>query len=403
MKLLQAKIRHLKQISDSGWFRLGSNLTLLQGRQRDITATILKGLETLNPLYDIKTVNPFFDVPKAWKQGNGLRQVIPRKMTAAFGVFDSDPEQVKALSRIEETLIETDRIEVGRRLDNSRWVSFVELPASVRWSEIAQEMYYLWNSVVMDRAGAKTDDDCFFNSLRPSTRIKGKLAEQCKAWLLANRSRLSDSDAQLLDICLRKATLPERVKNGQTFILADLPLTIYLQPEMQLQEEYLLDQLQFSRDNRGPVTHLIAQINHQFNLNSEDEEGRIRFQEELAQTLSIPFLNRAEIMILVTPSGVTLTFEEQIYRSEFEKRKTLIWTVAALTHLHRHRFPILLLDRFDRGLSHHEQHKMMDYLEECSEVMQVLLVPDEIVGREKSTDALLHVTSDGVIGEKERI
>ena len=73
-------------------------------------------------------------------QNGHTRRINPAKRTIALAVFNATPDLVQELSSIGDWFYETDRIEVGRRFDYSRWINFVELASSTRWSEISSDI-----------------------------------------------------------------------------------------------------------------------------------------------------------------------------------------------------------------------------------------------------------------------
>ena len=398
MHLLQAKIRHLDSIGDSGWFRTESNLTILTGENRQIVSTILRILEALNPLYNINTRSPFLELPKTWQQGGYQRHVIPEKMTAIFGIYDSDPELVKTLSIIEEKLIETDKIEVGRRLDYSRWISFIGIPASARWSDMRKDMHQLKELLDNGSTPVIGNDDRFFNTCRETTRIRDEVSNQCRRWLRVNKSRIPQSHAYLYEKCLEKVNVHERSKIAWKLVAEELPPLIRLVPQMTLRNEYNLDENIKDIDFREPIPTLIRLARDRYDLLSQSNDSRRRFHEEVSAILSTPEMKRCEITLLVSSTKLLVKYQKQPNANVGANSISLIWMVILLVRLLWRRPPILLLDYSGADLPEKKWAGYMEHLQLLSKVAQVILAPPQYYLQEgQNSFAVLHATSDGRI------
>lgn len=54
-----------------------------------------------------------------------------------------DAELAIFFGPFDPSLYELDQVEVGRRLDNSRWLNFVEISQSLKWSDISDKLHLL--------------------------------------------------------------------------------------------------------------------------------------------------------------------------------------------------------------------------------------------------------------------
>jgi len=228
MKLIQARIRGLGALTESRWFELSPHLNLFQFPLEKYGRNFLRMLQTINPPYAIETVQPFADFPKYIKQGGYTKRVHPGKRTVALAVFSATPALVKELATINPVLYETDRIEVGRRLDYSRWINFVELAASTRWSEVADNI-----RILLDEAHRLAPERThplaeIMRSLKPSDRIKDTLQDQLINWLEDLPPELWQSSRQRIETTQTAVLRADHFQAARDVIRSRLPLFVAL-------------------------------------------------------------------------------------------------------------------------------------------------------------------------------
>lgn len=160
MNLIQFRIRCHRNLSDSHWKEVKEGINVLGLKDPNASRAILEYLSTIRPLTAGSLRHLQDSAGLSYREGAHTRRVIPHKKTAAITVFTADPPLVKILAELDSDLFETDRIEVGRRLDHSRWMNFVEIPSSSRWKEIKP----IVNRLLTHLAGHKTGLD--LSSLR---------------------------------------------------------------------------------------------------------------------------------------------------------------------------------------------------------------------------------------------
>lgn len=183
MRLQKLKIRGLAPLPQTEWLRLGSAITLLQVPGKKAGWNLLQAIETLNPRYECREAQPFRHLSREVVTAGGHRRMVrPEKRTIAFGIFDSPPALVRDLAAITTYLYEADQIEIGRRLDYSRWINFVEIPSSSRWSELSADIEKLSESLPGDSA-PPPDVQRLLQELKPTDRIKGTTGDQLAEWL----------------------------------------------------------------------------------------------------------------------------------------------------------------------------------------------------------------------------
>ena len=398
MQLLQGKIRCLQRIPDSGWFRLGPGLTLVQGFDREIVSTVLRSLETVNPLYDCEAAAPLDQALETWEQGAYHRPVIREKKTAVFTIFVADPELIKALSLLEDALIQTDRIEVGRRLDYSRWISFIELSASARWSEIAEAMNHLRSHRDRVEEGAGKGEKSFFDVVKPSSRIKDELAQHCREWLLKHEASWTGPDTELFRSCLDRVNVHERFKRARRFVAEYLPPIIRLKPENELRPVYILDELHSGAAAHNPVTQLMRRLCDRYNLLPGNEAGFTHLNETLLHAATLLDMEEFAPTLTLDGRGVHLGNLGNLGGSRLVKGLDLLWIVALLTRVLRQQFPILLLEGYDKDLSDRERNRLLEYCDRFAHYMQIVMSPAQVDhgGGNRSVETLW-VGADGSI------
>lgn len=199
MKLIKARIRGLDALTESRWFDLDPKLNMFHFPEPRHGKNFLRILQTINPPFAIETVKPFADLTKYQVHNGYTRHVNPAKRTVSLTVFAATPGLVRDLSTVNDVFYETDRIEVGRRLDYSRWINFVELASSTRWSEIADDMAILLEAAQGGAPGIVEPISECLAGLRPSDRIKGKIKEQLAHWLNELPPELQQKSAQIIE------------------------------------------------------------------------------------------------------------------------------------------------------------------------------------------------------------
>ncbi len=376
MQLLQAKIRCLKGINDSGWFKPGRKVTCVFGDNRNIVTQIFRGLEALNPLYDITVVDPFDSYPKTWKQGTYHRPVIKEKKTSVLSVFSAGPELIKGLALLDDSLLETDRIEFGRRLDYSRWISFVELSASARWRDIATAMRTLRTHRLEKEIQSGVPDDNFFKNYKNTDRIKGEIAEVLREWLLYNQPFWSGNIGELCRECLKEVTLNERFRLAGKIVEEALPPVIRLQPTAKLQEDYSFDQLMSPLPEIDPVTALLRLLCQRFSLDSASKEGIDPLRQALSGVSSVSIFRKYAGILTVDENGFYLSGIEYQNGSRAAERIRVLATVTMLTQLLWQHYPLLLLDRYDRDMTGKTLAELADCLNQLGEYTQIIVAAD---------------------------
>ena len=373
MQLIQAKVRCVEGVRDTGWFVPGRETTVFYGPRGGGKSSLLQALQTLNPPYDIHRVKPFADHPRVWKQNEYDRRVVPEKKTAVFFVFSARAEQVVRLADIDADLIETDRIEIGRRLDNSRWTSFVELSASSRWREIAEDMSILRRAVADWEDGADTN---FFEGLGESDRLQGDAAADCSRWLQNMKHLLPDDQHERYQRCLYHIQRRQRFYQAEEKIAQELPLTLYLSPGCALPDSFRVDKIMngMTRDEAPVVTDMLSLIYQKYDLLRSGvtlQQLQAEAQKQMEPIARLLRENGWPIPVLSSDSqGVYFT---DIPKDVFGQRLYLVALTCLLAQLGHGARPVLLLDCFDHGMAGGERLEIIRFQQRLGSWCQLLV------------------------------
>lgn len=224
MKVIQAKVRGHGPIMASRWFDLSPRLNLLHYPDDGRRALFLRTLATLNPLSFCRDTSPFTELPPFTERQGHITRIHPEKRTVALATFGATPNLVRELAAVSPHLYETDRIEVGRRLDYTRWINFVEVASSTRWSEIAEGFHQVMNLVEKDIPERTAYLAGKIASLQASDRIKDGRDTILAEWLQALPTALIGNSRQLVDDLLTAVLRAEHFRTARRIVEKRLPL-----------------------------------------------------------------------------------------------------------------------------------------------------------------------------------
>ncbi|OGR16907.1 MAG: hypothetical protein A2X81_19540 [Desulfobacterales bacterium GWB2_56_26] len=223
MKVIRARIRGLGDTIESCWFELSPRLNLFHFPDEKGRASFLQALAALNPLFSCESTRPFADFPLISRQPYSKR-IYPEKRTVALAIFNTTPDLVGDLAVVSPHLFQTDRIEVGRRLDYSRWINFVEIASSTRWREIAADMQQLadWaKEIAPEKAGRI---DALAQTLDKSDRIKNGIGLALVEWLESLPAEIRQSSRQRIDNLARAIRRAEDFDAARKVVEQRLPI-----------------------------------------------------------------------------------------------------------------------------------------------------------------------------------
>ncbi len=374
MRLIQAKVRCVEGVEDSGWIVPGRQTTVIYGPQGSGKKHLLQALQALNPIYDIQSENPFINHPEVWRQGEHAKRVFPEKKTAVFMIFSAEPDLVLNLNSIDPALIETDRIEVGRRLDRSRWITFVEISASSRWSEISARIKTLRDRLKQSAEGRKLClKSDFIDTLMETDRLKGDVAVMCFNWLKSIEPYLAEEDISLLNTCMQITGRAHRFAAARVEVERWLPPTIVVQREYAIQNEYPFSLFQKNDTGFDPVVDLLRRLYNEYRLkistnNALLSENLHKYGTEISSIMPEGIV-LPELVLDRAGFRITGYSQENI----LEQRVQLIALIALLAIVDYGRRPLLLLDQLDEGMDEKSAGIFINWLQEFGRLNQLIL------------------------------
>ena len=374
MQLIQARVRCVQGIEDSGWFVPGRGATVVHGRSQGQAASLLRALQALNPPCDIEVLQPFSDHPQRWRQAGHSRLVIPAKKTAVFMVFAATPDQPPRLAELDDDLIETDRIELGRRLDLSRWTSFVELSAASRWRDVRADMKHLL--AVVGQAGHGGEQ--LLGRLQGPERLAGSIGDECLEVLAAIAPQLPVAERQRYRRCLSLVQRHTRFQQAEELVAGWIPLTIMLRPEQRLPQRLPLAALQrgVGRDNHLPITNLLALLAADLDDGTELAEGLAKGKKRMEELAQLLYEQGWPVPEITVAAGEVLFSRAEAATPVVQRLRLLaaVCLIAACSHPTR---PILLLDGFDRDLTGEAQAEMVRRQQQLGRWYQLIAATDD--------------------------
>ncbi len=359
MKLIKWRIRSLEGMADSGWLTMGPGATLLYERSASGASVALRALQHISPPCDSLVLQGFCGSLKDIRQRGYYRKILPGKRTAALAVFAADVDLIQDLAVIDSDLFETDRIEVGRRLDYSRWLNFVEIASSTRWSQIAEPMMELRHVLAEKHPPPALNlESSLLEDLRATDRIRGDIANTLEQWLAQVEELVAGEQVSRIAFCRQAVERGERFAGAKRLVEGRLPRFVYLRPGDTCQSFYDIDDLEHpGTGGRGDesISHLLAGLWQKTAFAGATAKRQQLLQHDLAETVARLNLFVGDIGImpprfLVTDMSIRIEYPE-LSPDSAVGRLAPIATVLVLCQALYGRLPILLLDEFEKDLS----------------------------------------------------
>lgn len=269
MKIVKARIRGLGSTIETEWFELCTRLNLFNFSSRSAGTRFVNGLQTINPPYSCHGVRPFRNFPNVSRHRGYLRRINPKKRTIAMAVFAAPPALVGELAANSDLLYEVDRIEVGRRLDYSRWINFVELASTTRWNEIATDIDHLFLETTRVAPHLAGELRSIIDTILPSDRVKGELKESLLLWLHDARQELGPEFGQLIDTTRDGVMRADYFQAARNTVCQRLPLFLAfgsspISESLDQLVQWLNDQPLHHNDSAAPADRtFLDDLNHQ--------------------------------------------------------------------------------------------------------------------------------------------
>jgi hypothetical protein len=370
MHLLSFRVIGHPDLPDSSWLEVGSGLTILKTRQSGQAEALLRALQAINPPYDPRRRDPFADFSAYTSAMHHTRRVVPAKKTAALAIFAASPRMVEELAAIAPVLYETDRIELGRRRDYSRWMNFIELSASSRWSEIEPLISSMLSCVGPEAARAVEPLQTTMASLRATDRIKDEVAVQLREQLQRLRDYLPAACLAKMDRSCQAINRADHFHLAKKAVAARLPFFLALSattatpgPDMEAASEllsWLTGRLRHGHADQTAFEDRLHQVNR--DLHPLHPELNLRFRVQGDQ-----------ILLESIQDAIPLSV---IQLSPVERLKALLAGLAALHVALIDCQPIFLLDLQGLQLPRQQQVDLLDALHQCAAHRQCLVIPD---------------------------
>lgn len=293
MKLIQAKLRGTGPLIESSWIQLSYHLNQFHFPLPEKGSSFLRALQTLHPPFSCKETDSFAGIPHYERKGTHTKHIQPAKRTIALGVFGATAELVTELGLLDDNLYETDRVEIGRRLDCSRWLNFVELSSSTRWQEIKESVTHLL--LPLQQIDSKRYAEAFLltKNLKGSDRVVGEIAERLLFFLKSLKDQ--QENKVLLAKTVALINRDAHFQTAREVVLKRLPLLIYFNGqgdiappvlgENQSQTDEHQELFRYSK-KKGADTSSYKNSSEKINLNVLKKlESGIRLSRELSSEL----------------------------------------------------------------------------------------------------------------------
>jgi len=365
MILLKFRLIGHPAIPDIPWLEVGPGLNVLKTEKEAQARALLNTLQTINPPYDCRRINPFADFPTHTFGAQITRTIIAAKKTGALALFAASPPLVEALAVLDPLFYETGWIELGRRRDCSRWMNFVELSGSARWSEIATIVTPLLPLIGQEATAVADDLRAALGAWRGTDRIKDQRALQVKAQLHTLRTLLPAEHRARLDPCFQAVDRAMHFSQAKELVAARLPVFLSL-PEVAAEPAagaepfaFLAARLRDLHPDQVALEGALQQINLQL-CRLHPEGLQFRWTDDT-------------LLLTGTELSVPLSC------TEWMPVRKIMALMAGLAVLHEAIYgcqPIFLLDCSGFDLNHQERVDLLSELHRFCANRQCLVAPD---------------------------
>ncbi len=229
MKLLRAKVENYRSILDTDWFEIEPTKTILVGPNEAGKTAVLKALEALNPPGGSSNFVPLRDFPRAKYSDIQQKKLDPDAIVVVKAVFELDDAIKAKLQELGAFFSEVSQVEVGRRLNNRRYVSFLGLSDGMSWSDIQRPLARI--KLAIKTGGAPEEHltklDTITATFQPYSSIQSDRAKNILAWLNESAAYVPDQDVKAfndLQVLVNKSEVMQQARN----LVADsMPTFVY--------------------------------------------------------------------------------------------------------------------------------------------------------------------------------
>lgn len=351
MKIVQLRVRGLGSAPVTKWIKMKPGLNLVEFSNPEEGRRFLQAIQTLNPPYDCRSILPFDDYPLQEERDGYTRQISPKRRTIAMSVFNTESDLVRKLGAITPLLYETDRIEIGRRLDYTRWINFVEIASSTRWGEVSIDIEHLLGSEYTSDKDRKAIHQTI-KALNDSDRIKGGLADQLESWLTKLRSLHLDQGTYIDDI-LEQVRRSSCFSEARGVVEKTLPHLVMIKPENIAAAE-------------------ASAVNH----------GHLSGYRDMS------FIPIEEHLKLLSPEAAIDKSHWQSF-TILERLQTICSCIISLSKHRRQTLPIFLFDLYDTRALGISEEEMSFFLGSLANYCQCLCIVNDSWSKPDKMDALV--------------
>ena len=294
------------------------------------------------------------------------------------------------LAEISPLFYEMDRVEIGRRLDYSRWLNYVELASSTRWSEVSQQMWRIFER----RGDGEQGISDLLSGLAPTDRVRGTVLAQLVDWLERLSAPVAEKEKthykELIEV-LRRADIFTRAR---AVTVGYLPCFFSIDLSQPLPKDFLLTE-------QNPLSFLLSAFASPARL---DMDGTPPDAEEVVQAVNSALATHApdlEVQIKEDKSVYRIYQDGTVWRPspEASQPEDHLLHVKILNALHQALYattPILLVhDGADLGQN---QEELYGVLLEMASLCQCLYFPSDSSCMEEFPGAKLHGWEDFLAG-----
>ncbi len=363
MKIIRARVRGLGDTIETEWFELSPRLNLFHILEEKSRISFLTDLASLNPLLPCEVTKPFAEFPLVSRRQGHSRRIHPGKRTVALAIFNSTPDMVAELAAASPHLYEADRIEVGRRLDYSRWINFVEISSSTRWREIASDFGQLASRTKEISPEKAVSVESVIRSLHGSDRVKGGIDRDLQGWLRSLPAEVREDSQQRIDQLCRAVHRAEDFQTARRIVERRLPIFVVLSGASPHQE---------------PVETILQRIDERLeDLGGPPAAAARDFLKALNEQLEIrQFADLRLHLELRAGSGVFLSAEPSLATiapdSSLMHLQAAIALAIAFCRVTCRTEPILIFDCPERRLPPSLHRQLSDFILTTAEFCQCL-------------------------------
>ncbi len=376
MHLVTFRIIGHPAIPNAPWLRVAKGLNIIKALDAEQAKSLFKMLQAINPPYDFQETDPFGDLPLYPSIHHQIRKVIPSKKTAVIAIFAAPLELVRKLVTIDPVFFETDRIECGRRRDHSRWINFVELSSSTRWSEIESIVKGLLANLGPDAVSVVQQLQNTMIILRNSDRIKGITAMKLRRQLEELRQFMLVTEQAQVDKCLHAVDRTQRFRQAKDVAEKHLPIFLTITSSMLDSPIQKADNTSAMEIRTALIDFLIKRLENGGDAEAVSLKHRLHRISISLQTIDCElaphFREEGNSIILDgARNGVPLPFTEMLPVSRVQV------LLSALSALHNTLYdldPIFLIDISEIKP---EMPEMADLFLRHSSQKQLLVIPND--------------------------